>query len=86
MSQINKSIVEDAALTWFGQLGYEPHMAPGDATQTWDYVFGLPPRISIPSSPNLDLSSPNMRSSSSYLVASSSVLHASPYVLKEAMP
>lgn len=22
MSQINKSIVEDAALTWFGELGY----------------------------------------------------------------
>ena len=31
MSQINESIVEDAALTWIGELGYTigrgPHMA-----------------------------------------------------------
>ena len=30
---LNESIVEDAALTWFGELGYAivhgPHMAPG---------------------------------------------------------
>ena len=29
----NESTVEDAALTWFGELGYavahEPHLAPG---------------------------------------------------------
>ena len=50
------------------------HLTPDD-------VFGLPTRISIPSSPNLDLSSPNMRSSSSYLVASSSVLTGSSSVL-----
>ena len=34
MSQINESIVEDAALSWFGELGYAighgPHMAPGE--------------------------------------------------------
>ena len=31
---LNESVVEDAALTWFGQLGYAighgPHMAPGE--------------------------------------------------------
>ena len=31
---LNKSIVEDAALTWFGELGYAvgrgPHLAPGE--------------------------------------------------------
>ena len=31
---INESIVEDAALTWLGELGYAighgPHLAPGD--------------------------------------------------------
>ena len=31
---LNESIVEDAALTWFGELGYAighgPHMAPGE--------------------------------------------------------
>ncbi len=36
---LNKSIVKNAALTWFGQLGFEPHMAHGGATQTWDDVF-----------------------------------------------
>lgn len=34
MSQINESIVEDAALSWFGELGYTighgPHVAPGE--------------------------------------------------------
>jgi type I restriction enzyme R subunit len=34
MSALNESIVEDAALTWFGELGYAvghgPHMAPGE--------------------------------------------------------
>ena len=34
MSQINESIVEDATLSWFGELGYAighgPHMAPGE--------------------------------------------------------
>jgi len=34
MSALNESIVEDAALTWFGELGYTighgPHMAPGE--------------------------------------------------------
>jgi len=57
---LNESIVENTALTWFGQLDYEPHMAPDEATQICDDVFGLPPRISIPSSPNLDLSSLNL--------------------------
>ena len=32
---LNESIIEDAALTWFGELGYAighgPHMAPGEA-------------------------------------------------------
>lgn len=34
MSTVNESIVEDAALTWFGELGYAighgPHIAPGE--------------------------------------------------------
>jgi len=34
MSSLNESIVEDAALTWFGELGYArahgPAMAPGE--------------------------------------------------------
>jgi len=34
MSQINESIVEDATLSWFGELGYAighgPHMASGE--------------------------------------------------------
>jgi type I restriction enzyme R subunit len=34
MSALNESIVEDAALTWFGELGYAvghgPHLAPGE--------------------------------------------------------
>lgn len=76
----NESIVEDAALTWFGEPGYTighgSHLAPGEPAA--DDVFGSPPRISI-------LSSPNLRSSFSYLAARSSVLPASPYDLKEAM-
>ena len=31
---LSESIVEEAALTWFGELGYaighEPHLAPGE--------------------------------------------------------
>jgi hypothetical protein len=85
---LNESIVEEAALTWFGELGYAiahgPDIAPGERAA--DDVFGLPPRISIPSSLNLNLSSPNLRSSASYLVARSSVLPASSYALKDAMP
>ena len=34
MSTLNESIVEDAALTWFAELGYAvghgPHLAPGE--------------------------------------------------------
>jgi type I restriction enzyme R subunit len=34
MSSLNESIVEDAALEWFGELGYAvghgPHLAPGE--------------------------------------------------------
>ena len=34
---LNESIVEDAALEWFGELGYAvehgPHMAPGEAAE-----------------------------------------------------
>ena len=34
MSTLNESIVEDAALEWFGELGYAvghgPHLAPGE--------------------------------------------------------
>jgi type I restriction enzyme R subunit len=33
---LNESTVEDAALTWFGELGYAvahgPHLAPGEPT------------------------------------------------------
>ena len=34
MQSFTESIIEDAALTWFGKLGYAivhgPHMAPGE--------------------------------------------------------
>ena len=34
MSSLNESVVEDAGLTWFGDLGYAighgPHLAPGE--------------------------------------------------------
>ena len=87
-ASFTESVVEDAALAWLSGLGYAighgPHMAPGELAA--NDVFGLPPRISIPTSPNLNLSSPNLRSSFSYLAARSSVLPASPYVLKVAMP
>jgi len=77
---VSPTIVEDAALSWFGELGYTighgPHMAPGEPMA--GNVFGPPPRISIPSSPNLDWSFPNLSSSSS-------VLPASAYDLQEAM-
>ena len=70
-----------------GELDYAiahgPYMAPGEPAADDD--FGLPPRISILSSPNLDLSSPNLSSSSSYLVARSSVLPTCSYDLKGAM-
>lgn len=86
--RLNESIIEGTALTWFGDMGYaighDPHMALGELAT--NDVFGLPPRISTPSSPNLDLSSPNLSSSSSCLVARSLVLPASSYALKEAMP
>lgn len=35
MPSLNQSIFEDAALSWFGELGYAighgPHMAPGES-------------------------------------------------------
>ncbi|MCK9193638.1 MAG: type I restriction endonuclease [Nevskia sp.] len=40
MTGINESIVEDAALEWFGALGYAvahgPHLAPGEPTAERD--------------------------------------------------
>jgi len=37
---LNESIVEDAALTWFGELGYAvghgPQFAPGEPAAVWD--------------------------------------------------
>jgi len=37
---LNESIVEDAALTWFGELGYAvghgPHLAPGEPAAEQD--------------------------------------------------
>ncbi len=40
MSSLNESIVEDATLTWFGELGYAighgPHIAPGEAAAERD--------------------------------------------------
>ena len=59
---LNESIVEVVALTWFVKLGHEPHMAPGEPAA--NDVFRLPPRISICSSPKLDLSFPNLNLSS----------------------
>lgn len=69
--RLTESIVEDAALRWFGESGYaiiqRPRMSLGEPVA--DGVFGLPPRISIPSSPNLELSSPNLTCSSPVLLA-----------------
>ena len=43
MSNLNESIVEDAALTWFEELGYSighgPQMAPGEPAAERD-LFG----------------------------------------------
>ena len=68
-----ESIAEDAALEWFGELGHaldqRPHMEPLEPAV--DGVFGLPPRISIHSTPNLDLSTPNLSCDSSVLLANS---------------
>ena len=54
---MNESIIEDATLIWFRELGYAighgSHLS-GEAISTSGGVFGPPPRISIPSSPNLD--------------------------------
>jgi type I restriction enzyme R subunit len=37
---LNESIVEDAALEWFGELGYAvghgPHIAPGEPAAEWE--------------------------------------------------
>ncbi len=37
---LNESIVEDAALEWFGDLGYavghRPHLAPGEPAAEWE--------------------------------------------------
>lgn len=59
---LNESIVEDAVLEWFGELDYVaehgPHLAPGGPLSA--DAFGPPPRISVPSSPNLDMNTPNL--------------------------
>lgn len=40
MPELNKSIVEEAALEWFGELGYAlghgPHRAPSEPATEWD--------------------------------------------------
>ena len=40
---LNESIVEDAALEWFGELGYAvghgPHLAPGEPAAERDSFF-----------------------------------------------
>jgi type I restriction enzyme R subunit len=49
MNAFNESIVEDAALSWFGELGYTighgPHLAPGEPSaerdQAEDALFRL---------------------------------------------
>ncbi len=42
---LNESIVEDAALEWFGELGYAvghgPHLAPGEPAAERDSFFGV---------------------------------------------
>ena len=42
MSALNESIVEDAALTWFGELGYAvghgPQLAPGEPAAERDRI------------------------------------------------
>ncbi len=39
---INESIIEDAVLTWFGEIGYgiegRPEMAPGEAVAEWKSI------------------------------------------------
>ncbi len=42
---LNESIVEDAALEWFGELGYAvghgPHLAPGEPAAERDSLDGV---------------------------------------------
>ena len=54
---------------WICQRRAVPGVVPGEPAM--NHIFGLPPRISILSSPNLDLSSPNLSCSSSVLLANS---------------
>ena len=80
---LNESHVEDAALTWFGELGYAVghgaiYHLPGEAIPTPEDVFGPPARISVARSPNLasglikvSASSPDLKMSSPDLAASS---------------
>ena len=43
---IDESIVEDAALEWFGELGYAvghgPHLAPGEPAAERGVEHGIP--------------------------------------------
>jgi type I restriction enzyme R subunit len=43
---LNESIVEDAALEWFGELGYAvghgPHLAPGEPVVERGVERGIP--------------------------------------------
>lgn len=46
MPSLTESIVEDAALTWFGELGYAvghgPQMAPGEpAAEREEFITGF---------------------------------------------
>jgi len=59
LSKTLQHLTHDGMLESTGGRGAIYHL-PGETIPTPDDVFGLPPRISIPSSPNLDLSSPNL--------------------------
>lgn len=45
MSKVDESIVEDAALTWFGELGHSighgPLLAPGETASERDSFSGV---------------------------------------------
>ena len=95
---LNESHVEDAALTWFGELGYAVghgaiYHLPGEAIPTPEDVFGPPARISVARSPNLasglikvSASSPDLKMSSPDLAASSPDLGVSSPDLNASSP
>lgn len=66
LSKTLQHLTHDGMLESTGGRGAIYHL-PGETIPTPDDVFGSPPRISVPSSSNLDLSSSNLDLSSSNL-------------------